>query len=165
MPVIAAQASQSRAGLAPCWRERRRTCYVVLRRKYSGQKRPPGIGGRSGLADVVPTGIACRLSSSAQTIPLVRICSWGFIRISGGRRYPRSARIWLGRNRESPLLAPKPTKPPASAMFANDPGRVKTFFLPQELHATGDDPHQHDGLNIIFLYRVRSQPGRKLGPR
>src|SRR5882672_7609800 len=42
---------------------------------------------------------------------------------------------------------------------------VKTFFLPQKLHATGDDPRRHDGLRIFLLYRVRSQPGRKLGPR
>ena len=45
------------------------------------------------------------------------------------------------------------------------PGCVKTFFLPQKLYATGDDPHRHDGLSIFLLYRVRSQPGRKLGPR
>ena len=47
----------------------------------------------------------------------------------------------------------------------DDPGCVKTFFLPQKLHATGDDPHRNDGLSIFLLYRVRSQPGRKLGPR
>jgi len=45
------------------------------------------------------------------------------------------------------------------------PGCAKTFFLPQKLHATGDDPHRYDGLSIFLLYRVRSQPGRKLGPR
>src|SRR6266404_10005975 len=44
-------------------------------------------------------------------------------------------------------------------------GCVKTFFLPQKLHATRDDPLRHDGLSIFLLYRVRSQPGRKLGPR
>ena len=36
---------------------------------------------------------------------------------------------------------------------------------PQKLYATGDDPHRHDGLSIFLLYRVRSQLGRKLGPR
>src|SRR5260370_26147949 len=45
------------------------------------------------------------------------------------------------------------------------PGCAKTFFLPQKLHATGDDPHRYDGLSIFLLYRVRSQPGCKLGPR
>jgi hypothetical protein len=46
-----------------------------------------------------------------------------------------------------------------------DPDCVKTAFLPQKLHATGDDPRRHDGLRIFLLYRVRSQPRRKLGPR
>ncbi|MEH2476800.1 hypothetical protein V1282_000157 [Nitrobacteraceae bacterium AZCC 2146] len=43
-------------------------------------------------------------------------------------------------------------------------GCVKTFFLPQKLHATGDYPRRHDGLSIFLLGRVQSQPGRKLGP-
>jgi hypothetical protein len=42
---------------------------------------------------------------------------------------------------------------------------VKTFLLPQKLHATGGDPRRHDGLSIFLLYRVQSQPGRKLGSR
>ena len=41
----------------------------------------------------------------------------------------------------------------------------KNVFPPPKLHATGDDPRRHDGLRIFLLYRVRSQPGRKLGPR
>src|SRR6266480_10360 len=48
---------------------------------------------------------------------------------------------------------------------ARGPDCVKTFFLPQKQHATGDDPRRHDGLSIFLLDRVRSQPGRKLGPR
>jgi hypothetical protein len=50
-------------------------------------------------------------------------------------------------------------------MSVNDPGCVKTFFRPQKLHATGDDPRRHDGLSVFLLYRVWSQPGRNLGPR
>jgi hypothetical protein len=41
----------------------------------------------------------------------------------------------------------------------------KNVFPPPKLHATGGDPRRHDGLRIFLLYRVRSQPGRKLGPR
>src|SRR5258707_15248554 len=52
-----------------------------------------------------------------------------------------------------------------STMSGSGPDCVKTFFLPQKLYAPGDDPHRHDGLSIFLLYRVRSQPGRKLGPR
>jgi len=44
----------------------------------------------------------------------------------------------------------------------SDPGCAKTFFLPQKLYATGDDPHRHDGLSIFLLCRVRSQAGRKV---
>jgi hypothetical protein len=40
---------------------------------------------------------------------------------------------------------------------------VKTFFLPQKLHATGDNLRRHDGLSIFLLYRVWSRPGRDLG--
>jgi|SRR6267143_6871232 len=54
---------------------------------------------------------------------------------------------------------------PLDQKSAPGPDCVKTFFLPQKLHATGDDPRRHDGLSIFLLYRVRSQPGRKLGPR
>jgi hypothetical protein len=50
-------------------------------------------------------------------------------------------------------------------MDVNDPGCVKTFFRPQKLHATGDDPRRHDGLSIFLLYRVWSQSWRDLGPR
>jgi hypothetical protein len=50
-------------------------------------------------------------------------------------------------------------------MSAVGTGRVKTIFLPQELHATGGDPRRHDRLSIFLLYRVWSQPGRNLGPR
>ena len=45
------------------------------------------------------------------------------------------------------------------------PGCVKTFFRPQKLHATGDDPRRHAGLSVFLLYRVRSQPGRNLALR
>jgi hypothetical protein len=38
-----------------------------------------------------------------------------------------------------------------------DPGRVKTFFLPQKLQAAGRDPHGRDRLSIFLLYRVWSQ--------
>src|SRR3981189_3799410 len=50
-------------------------------------------------------------------------------------------------------------------MSVAGPGCVKTFFLPQKLHATGNDPRRHDDLSRFLLYRVRSQPGRKLGLR
>ena len=51
--------------------------------------------------------------------------------------------------------------------FRSDPvpGCVKTFFRPQKLHATGDDPRRHDGLSIFLQYRVWSQSWRDLGPR
>ena len=37
--------------------------------------------------------------------------------------------------------------------------RVKTFFLPQKLHATGDDPRRHDGLTIFLLVESGVNPG------
>src|SRR3954468_17902959 len=43
-------------------------------------------------------------------------------------------------------------------LSANAPGCVKTVFLPQKPHATGDDPRRHDGLSVFLLYRVWSQP-------
>ena len=42
-----------------------------------------------------------------------------------------------------------------------DPGRVKTFFLPQKLHATGRDPRRRDRLSIFLLSSlesIRAQP-------
>jgi hypothetical protein len=48
---------------------------------------------------------------------------------------------------------------------ALDPGRVKTFFVLQELHAAGRDPRRRDHLSIFWLYRLWSQSGRNLGPR
>jgi hypothetical protein len=48
---------------------------------------------------------------------------------------------------------------------ARDPGRVKTFFLPQKLHAAGRNPRRRDRLSLFLLYRVRSQSGRNLAPR
>jgi hypothetical protein len=45
------------------------------------------------------------------------------------------------------------------------PGRVKTFFVLQELHAAGRDPRRRDHLSIFWLYRLWSQSGRNLGPR
>ena len=35
-----------------------------------------------------------------------------------------------------------------------DPRRVKTFFFPQKLYATGRDPGRRDRLSIFLLYRV-----------
>src|SRR5882757_8642858 len=46
-----------------------------------------------------------------------------------------------------------------------DPGRVKTFFIFQELHAAWRDPRRRDHLRIFWLYRVWSKSGRNLGPR
>ena len=56
-------------------------------------------------------------------------------------------------------------RPIKVAFIEVGPGCVKTFFRPQKLHATGDDPRRHDGLSIFLLYRVWSQSGRDLGPR
>ena len=48
----------------------------------------------------------------------------------------------------------------ADVLTALGPGCVKTFFRPQKLHASGDDPRRHDGLSIFLLYRVlESNPG------
>lgn len=46
---------------------------------------------------------------------------------------------------------------------ACDPGCVKTFFLPQKLHATGDYPRRHDGLSIFFFVESRVNPGASSG--
>jgi hypothetical protein len=48
---------------------------------------------------------------------------------------------------------------------AIDPGCVKTFFVLQKLHSTGNDLRRHDRLSVFLLYRVWSQPGRSLGAR
>jgi hypothetical protein len=45
----------------------------------------------------------------------------------------------------------------------HDPGCVKTFFLPQKLHATGDYPRRHDGLSIFFFVESRVNPGASSG--
>jgi Flp pilus assembly protein TadG len=45
-----------------------------------------------------------------------------------------------------------------------EPGRVKTFFLPQKLQAAGRDPRGRDRLSIFLLYRVWSQSGRNFEP-
>src|SRR5882672_2510600 len=42
-------------------------------------------------------------------------------------------------------------------------GCVKTFFLPQKLHATGDDPRRHDGLSIFLLIESGVNPGASSG--
>ena len=39
-------------------------------------------------------------------------------------------------------------------MSLSGPGRVKTFFLPQKLHATVRDPRRRDRVSIFLLYRV-----------
>jgi hypothetical protein len=44
-------------------------------------------------------------------------------------------------------------------MSALGPGCVKTFFRPQKLHATGDDPRRHDGLTIFLLIESGVNPG------
>jgi hypothetical protein len=44
---------------------------------------------------------------------------------------------------------------------AFDPGRVKTFFLPQKLHETRGDPRRHDREHIFAvssLELTRAQP-------
>ena len=48
-------------------------------------------------------------------------------------------------------------------LVEKDPGRVKTFFFSQKLHAAGRN--RRDRLSLFLLYRVRSQSGRNLGPR
>jgi hypothetical protein len=62
----------------------------------------------------------------------------------------------------SPLSGVKLKSDFGDVRAAFDPGCVKTFFLPQKLHATGDDPRRHDGLSIFLLYRslesLRAQP-------
>ena len=50
-------------------------------------------------------------------------------------------------------------------MSEKGPGRVKTFFLPQKLHAAGRNSRRRDRLSLFLLYRVRSQSGRNLAPR
>jgi hypothetical protein len=40
------------------------------------------------------------------------------------------------------------------AMSVPGPGRVKTFFVLQELHAAGRDPRRRDHLSIFWLYRL-----------
>jgi hypothetical protein len=52
-----------------------------------------------------------------------------------------------------------------AAMSAMGPGRAKTFFLPEKLHATGGGPRRHDRLSMFLLLRVCSQAWRNLGPR
>ena len=43
------------------------------------------------------------------------------------------------------------------------PGRVETFFVPQQLQVTGRDGRRRDWLSLFLLYRVLSQSGRSLG--
>src|SRR5258706_11626973 len=50
------------------------------------------------------------------------------------------------------------------AMSAQGPGRVKTFFLHQILHATRRDPRRRDRLSIFLLYRVWRQYGHNFCP-
>src|SRR6267378_6371713 len=64
---------------------------------------------------------------------------------------------------ECPLLVEQPTCSGNAATSVLDPGRVETFFVSQELHATGRDGPRRDRLSLFLLYRVWSQPGRNLG--
>jgi hypothetical protein len=50
-----------------------------------------------------------------------------------------------------------------SAIGAFDPGRVRTFFLPQKLHAAGRNPRRRDRLSPIFA--VSSQESIRAQPR
>ena len=52
---------------------------------------------------------------------------------------------------------------PLRAMSVLGPGCVKTFFLPQKLHVTGDGPRRHDGLSVFLRYRVGVNPGASPG--
>ena len=36
----------------------------------------------------------------------------------------------------------------------NDPGRAKTFFLPEKLHATGGGPRRHDRLSMFSVVNL-----------
>jgi hypothetical protein len=77
----------------------------------------------------------------------------------------------LARNRHGgavaacPLSRDKRTWPGRGLTSENDPGRVKTFFILQKLHAAGRDPRRRDHLSLFWLYRVWSQSGRNLGLR
>src|SRR5260370_37767370 len=62
----------------------------------------------------------------------------------------------------SPLSGVKRKSDLRAVRSAYDPGRVKTFFLPKKLHATGRDPRRRDRLSIFLVYRVWSQSGRNL---
>jgi hypothetical protein len=42
---------------------------------------------------------------------------------------------------------------------AIDPGRVKTFFILQKLHAAGRDPRRRDHLSIFWLFGSGVNPG------
>ena len=70
-----------------------------------------------------------------------------------------------GRSQECRFLGANPTSRPTARTSQFDPGRVKTFFVLQELHAAGRDPRRRDHLSIFWLYRLWSQSGRNLGPR
>ena len=42
-------------------------------------------------------------------------------------------------------------------------GCVKTFFRPQKLHATGDDPRRHDGLSVFCCIESGVNPSATSG--
>ena len=50
------------------------------------------------------------------------------------------------RNVKKILANPEPS--------THDPGRVETFFVPQNLQATGRDEPRRDRLSLFLLYRV-----------
>ena len=67
----------------------------------------------------------------------------------------RNVRYWLNSGKHMLALS----------FSGFDPRRVKTFFFPQKLYATGRDPGRRDRLSIFLLYRVWSQSGHNIGPR
>src|SRR6266849_1223652 len=94
----------------------------------------------SGVLFLLDEPRSLRLRSRAASLPKLRV--------------QNGVRCWMNNGKH--LLA--------LSFSAFDPGRVKTFFLPQKLQAAGRDPRGRDRLSIFLLYRVWSQSGRNLEP-
>jgi hypothetical protein len=124
MPVVAAHASQCRAPGCRFVERVASLCYVILRRRYSAQRRPPRIGGRSAWRMSCRPGLRVGSRHLRKRYFSCVFVDGGGASDSAGWRYPRSARIRLCRDRESPLSAPTPTEPPSTRCSQMDPKRT-----------------------------------------
>jgi hypothetical protein len=165
------------------WRPEDQASTPEIARRYPGKRRVPGGEPRPliGPMPQAPEFLATEARAEWDRVS-VQLYHMGLLTdadVSPLAVYCQAYARWLTTERAIAVMAAgavlflfnaiekKPPRASPTQEFSHslDPDCVKTFFLPQKLHATEDDPRRHDGLSIFLLYRARNQPWRKLGPR